>query len=294
MISPYRIQYVGNLFVDRLFDHYSKLAVFHQAHAIALLGNIGHPSSPRTADFLSYCVQHWKSVYWVPGPYELSTHFYGAVIARGKTYHYHLDLMRELCLKKGVHLVHQNIYYENNLRILGSTLWAPCHQGRVADKYAQIEFQSIYKTPSEPITPVNVAEWNNEDVNWITRELNNSKEPTLVLTHHLPHPSLLSTNASVQTLQRVGLEVNMLTSLFTPHVRLWLAGSSGSSAMTAFPSGTKAAVNSLYEYPMRTRHVRNAGFSPFETATVGGGPLPSMPFQSTVFYGPRLKTERLM
>lgn len=284
----YRIQYVGNLFVDRLYDHFSKLAVQAKTPNLALLGNIGHPTSPRTGEFLDYCTRNWEKVYWVPGPYELGTQFFNKAVAGG-TFHDNLDRMQALCAKKGIAMVHQNVYHDKGVRILGTTLWTPCHQGRVADKYSQIEFCTIMKTPRDPITPIDIAEMNVEDVDWLKQEILVSREPTVVLTHHLPHPSLLSTAASLQTLKRVGLEVNMLQHFMTPPVGLWLAGSSGSSATTRFQSGTVATVNSLYEYPMRTRHVKNPGFSAAEVASLGiEQKVNPSPFLTTVFYGPRL------
>ena len=285
---PYRIQYVGNLFVDRLYDHFTKLAVQAKCPNLALLGNIGHPTSPRTGEFLEYCARNWKKVYWVPGPYELGTHFFTKAVATG-TFHDNLDRMQTLCERKGISMLHQTTLYDNEVRILGATLWTPCHQGRVADKYSQTEFCTILKTPQAPITPIDIADMNVEDVHWLKQEILVSRVPTVVLTHHLPHPSLLSTAASLQTLKRVGLEVNMLEYLMAPPVGLWLAGSSGSTATTRFQSGTVAAVNSLYEYPMRTRHVKNPGFSPAEGISLGEAASPSSsPFSTTVFYGPRL------
>lgn len=277
----YRIQYVGNLFVDRLYDHFSKLALQARTQNLALLGNIGHPTSPRTGEFLEYCTYNWKKVYWVPGPYELGSHF-----STG-TFHDNLDRMRTLCEKKGISMLHQTAVNDNGIRILGATLWTPCEQGRVADKYSQPELCTILKTLRDPITPIDIADMNTEDVDWITRELLSSRDPTVVLTHHLPHPSLLSTAAPLQTLKRAGLEVNMLGHLMVPHVGLWLAGSSGSSATTQFKSGTLASVNSLYGYPLRTRHAKNPGFSPRTIATYGEEAI-NQPFSTTVWYGPHL------
>jgi hypothetical protein len=287
-MKPFRIQYVGNLFVDKLFDHFTKLVRPNRSPYLALCGNIGSPVSPTTVSFLEYCSDSWENVFWIPGPYELTQRKANGLLY----YRDNLERIQELAAKKRITLLHQGSVVVNDVRIMGTTLWTPCLPGRIERKYDQAEFQDIYKHDGA-VNPVDLAEWNQDDVQFLQRELLTAhEEPCVVLTHHLPHPALLSTQASITTLKRVGLETNLLGHLLKPPVRLWLAGSSGSAASCIFPNKVFASVNSLYEYPMRTRLVKNPGFDPLAYAEIGVHE--AFPFYATMFYGPRQKQQMLM
>lgn len=278
-MKPFRIQYVGNLFVDKLFDHYTKLVRPNSSPYLALLGNIGHPQSPQTISFLEYCANAWDRVFWVPGPYELTS----------KTRFTHcnmIDRMRDVCARKNITLLHHGSLQQDTVQILGTTLWTPCVPGRIDSKYSQPEFNEIHKH-NGLITAGDIGEWNAEDIGFLQEELlaKPTDDPVVVLTHHLPHPALLSTQSTLHTLKRVGLEVNHLPSLLRKPCRIWLSGAGGCSASALFPGQVFASVNSLYEYPMRSRLVKNPGFDP--TAYAELGVSEAFPFYATMYYGPR-------
>ena len=286
-MKPFRIQYVGNLFIDKLFDHFTKIVRPNESPYLALCGNIGHPSSPTTASFLDYCAGHWEKVFWIPGPYELGQRKTSGLVY----YRDNLDRMQELANKKKVIFLHQNSIKVNEVTVMGTTLWTPCHSDRIEAKYEQVEFQEIYKH-SGTVSPIDLAEWNEEDIAFLKQELTGTNDPCVVLTHHLPHPSLLSTQVSIPTLKRIGLETNFLAQLLRPPCRLWLSGASGSAASCIFPNEVFASVNSLYEYPMRSRLRKNPGYDPLAYAEIGVHE--AFPFYATMFNAPRQKQQMLM
>lgn len=65
-----RFQHMCNLFVDiaRKPLHLQKA---RGADVLMLLGNIGHPSSFATFEFLRGCSMIWPQTVWIPGAYEL-------------------------------------------------------------------------------------------------------------------------------------------------------------------------------------------------------------------------------
>ncbi len=289
MPPPFRIQYVGNLFVDMLHDHYSKLAHPGVAPYLALLGNIGNPYSPTTSNFLDYCSHYWKRVFWIPGPVEYGATFPGSRLARPE-FRDSLDQMRYLVSKrKNISILDQTIVSVENVKLVGTTLWTPCDPRRIHEKYSQLEFNSIRKG-GKFLTPLDIAEWNEEDVQFLRTEIPRCEDPTIVLTHHLPHPALLSATNPLSTLKRIGLEVNMLEHLLEPPCKYWLCGASGSSSAIYFPKGTMATTNSLYEFPFRSREVKNNGFDP--CAYVEIGKRERFPYEATYYLRPRTQVQK--
>ena len=289
MPSSFRIQYVGNLFVDMLYDHYSKLVRPGVAPYLALLGNIGNPYSPVTSNFIQYCSTYWKRVFWIPGPVEYGATFPGSKLLRPE-FRDSLDQMRLIASRhKGVSVLDQQTVMLDKVALVGATLWTPCDPRRIYDKYSQLEFNSIRKG-GKFLSPIDIAEWNEEDVQFLRSELNHKEDPTIVLTHHLPHPALLSTSIPLSTLKRIGLEVNTLTHLLEPPCRYWLCGSSGASSAIYFPKGTMATTNSLYEFPFRTREVKNPGFDAGAYVEIGRREV--FPYEATYYLRPRTQQQK--
>jgi hypothetical protein len=276
-MPPLRIQFVGNLFVDLSHEHFSKFVRPNRSLYLALLGNIGSPFSQRTHEFLDYCTQRWDRVFWIAGPHELG-HFPNTQPHR--TFRDNMDCMESKSEKwKNLSILNQTAVRINGLQLLGTTLWTPVNPYRVEDKYKQPEFTLIRKATSA-VSPVDLSDWHAEDVEFIRDKLNYDI-PTVVLSHHLPHPSLLSPTLSIQSWKRNGLEATNLSSLLKDPCKLWLSGASGGSAFALFPQSTVAMVNSLYEYPRKPNAMKNPFFNPEMYAEVDRLP----PFDYSVSHG---------
>lgn len=70
-MSPFRLQYASNLFVDLHKQKYDTL-VKPVTSKLALLGNIGRPHDAKTYHFLNYCSRNWDRVFWMSGSHELA------------------------------------------------------------------------------------------------------------------------------------------------------------------------------------------------------------------------------
>lgn len=256
-MPPFRIQFVGNLFVDLSHDHFSKFVRPNHSPYLALLGNIGNPLNPKTSHFLEYCNQHWDRVFWVAGPHELG-HTGGNGTHR--TFRDNMDAMEKIAEGKKVDVLTQNGRLIDGVQVIGASLWTPVSNHRVEEKYQQPEFTTIQKF-NRPLNPIDVAEWNAEDIAFLSSRLNDEK-PTVVLTHHLPHPSLFSPLLSVNAHKRIGLDAANVSSLLREPCKLWLSGASGGSSVGVFGSNTVAAVNSMFEFPKNPLADRNPFFSP--------------------------------
>jgi len=276
-MPPFRIQFVGNLFVDHSHEHFSKFVRPNHSSYLALLGNIGSPFRQRTHEFLDYCTQRWDRVFWIAGPHELG-HLSNPL--SHPSFRNNMDCMEEAATKwKNLCVLNQSGVNLDGLQILGTTLWTPVSPYRVEGKYKQPEFTLIRKALS-PITPMDLSDWHTEDIQFLEDKLQ-TEYPTVVLTNHLPHPSLLSPALSIPTWKRNGLEATNLSYLLKDPCKLWLSGSSGGSAFAVFSNQTLSMVNSLYEYPRRPKAMKNPAFSPELYAELNTIP----PFDYTVAHG---------
>ncbi len=276
-MPPLRIQFVGNLFVDLSHEYFNKFVRPNDSPYLALLGNIGSPFSQRTHEFLDYCTQRWDRVFWIAGPHELG---YVSNPLSYTSFRNNMDCMEEKSTKwKNLSILNQTGTTIQGVQILGTTLWTPVSPYRVEGKYNQPEFTTIRKAYN-PISPIDISEWHAEDVEYLRSKLSNG-HPTIILTHHLPHPSLLSPNLSIPTWKRNGLEATNLSFLLKDPCRFWLSGASGGSAFALFPNHTLAMVNSLYEYPRRPKAMKNPFFDPELYAEIDRIP----PFDYSVAHG---------
>jgi hypothetical protein len=276
-MPPFRIQFVGNLFVDLSYEHFSKFVRPNCSSALALLGNIGSPFSQRTHEFLEYCTQRWDRVFWIAGPHELG---YLSSSLSYPSFRTNMDRMEETSSKwKNLSVLNQTGDTIDGVKLLGTTLWTPVSPYRVEGKYNQPEFRLIHKS-TRPISPIDIADWHTEDVEFLREKLS-SDTPSVVLTHHLPHPSLLSPALGIPTWKRNGLEATNLSSLLQHPCKLWLSGASGGSAFGIFGNHTLAMVNSLYEYPKKPKAMKNPYFNPELYAELDRMP----PFHYSVVHG---------
>lgn len=276
-MPPVRIQFAGNLFVDLSHDHFSKFVRPNNSPYLALLGNVGSPFRQRTHEFLEYCTQRWDRVFWIAGPHELG---YFPSSVSYPSFRVNMDSMEEKCQKwQNLSVLNQTGTTIQGIQILGITLWTPVTPYRVEGKYNQPEFKYIRK-PSSTVTPLEVAEWHAEDVEFLRCKLN-TNTPTVVLSHHLPHPSLLSPSLSVQTWKRNGLEASNLSFLLKDPCKIWLSGASGGSSFAVFPKHTLAMVNSMYEYTYTPKNAKNPAFNPELYAEIDRLP----PFDYSVAHG---------
>lgn len=271
-MPPFRIQFAGNLFVDLSHDHFSKFVRPNNSPYLALLGNIGNPFIPKTLQFLDYCSKHWDRVFWIAGPHELG--YSGSPTPR-TTFRDNMDAMEKLTSGKNIDVLLQHGRFIDGVQILGASLWTPVSNHRVEGKYAQPEFTTIQKF-DRSLHPIDVMEWNAEDVAFLSSKLQDER-PTVILTHHLPHPSLFSPLLSVNAHKRIGMETTNLSSLLRDPCKLWLSGASGGSAVGVFGSNTVAVVNSMYEFPKHPSADRNPFYSPDLYAELNVSP--SLPYR---------------
>jgi hypothetical protein len=271
-MPPFRIQFAGNLFVDLSHEHFSKFVRPNNSPYLALLGNIGNPFIPKTTHFLEYCSQHWDRVFWIAGPHELG---HAGQSYSCTTFRDNMNAMESITKGKKIDVLTQHSTLVDGIQIVGASLWTPVSNHRVEEKYKQPELTTIQKF-NQSLSSVDIAEWNVEDISYLSSKLSND-QPTVVLTHHLPHPSLFSPLLSIKAHKRIGLETTNVSSLLREPCKLWLSGASGGSAIGIFGTNTVAVVNSMYEFPKHPSADKNPLYNPELYAEINVAP--SLPYR---------------
>jgi hypothetical protein len=193
-------------------------------------------------DFLTECSTKWKSVILVAGNHE----YYQSVRGK-KTVEEIQRLLDEGCKALGnVHFLNKNSLEIDGVRFLGTTLWSqiPVKSMRTVSSsmndYRKIFTQrgDLHYSKRHPggwntLTVDLTVLWHDDQVAWLEEEIPKSTLPTVIVTHHAPHPNHLTdkdepTNPAYAT---------DLTRLMKSPVVCWISGHTH-KAISFIPEGT--------------------------------------------------------
>jgi hypothetical protein len=283
---PFKLQYASNLFVDTCQKPFKSL-LKPAAPSLALLGNIGRPESPKTYHFLKFCASNWDTVFWIPGPHELSNTKNTRIPYDEKTKKA-IVLAKEI---KGVQFMasQEAVFHTDRVVILGSPVWTPLKQ----DLDDQPEFQSIYTSVDEagpiPLCRHVRNQLHKSDRIFLTERslFWNIVHPNVnlvYLTHSLPTPHLLRMPVTNKEWNRSAMDSWTASLEFEP--RAWLGGATASTqniSLGPYPdSQTLCAVNGLFTYPLS--QYENPTYNPECVMEIE----PRAPFKNKSFFLPKL------
>ena len=253
-LRRFRIQYASNLFVDKAPIAFDKLVTpVPRTNVLALLGNIGRPSSKKTHKFLEYCTAHWNKVLWIMGPHELSS----TGQQDAQLYYQKADTTLTLAneFSGGITVLNHTEYHshESNITIAGASLWSPNKKIMPNEPEFRDIFTATWEKQITPMKPETYIKWNKEDIEYFetTKKYWNTmkhKRNLVFLSHHLPLPCLYSKSLSRSTYDRMMLDTNTLNNMMGEPIGYWLGGATGSCTSGMF-NNTFCAVNSCFEYP---------------------------------------------
>lgn len=250
-MPPFRLQYASNLFVDMYEQQFSKLVKPNAPH-LALLGNIGRPESPKTYHFLNYCTKYFDTVYWVPGPHELSNPRGGRMTVLEKNKN--LYALSKSLPKVSILDSKEAVFHTQRVVLLGTPLWSKVNLPRKG----QPEFDSIYTSVDEagPI-PLNNSLRNNlhkEDLRFLRERslfwsIVHPEVNIIHLTQTLPTPRLYKNQMHPSEQSWARMNMDCVRASMGPPVRAWLGGAAAITACTN--EEVLCAVNGLHEYPLK-------------------------------------------
>ena len=180
-----RIQYASDLHLE----HFDKVAfqpiLKPVAPVLALVGDLGQPGRRAYRDLMHYCSRNWTKVFVVAGNHEL--------------YHHEKTADQLMAECKAITDGFPNVHFMNRTRteyegvtFLGATLWTNLTSHEDLAQAYMNDFRQIRTAPDQLLVPADVTAWHIRDRKWIQSELETCKNPTVILTHHLPLRDLIA------------------------------------------------------------------------------------------------------
>lgn len=201
-----KIQYISDLHLEHHKNNnvFSRIKKLQDCENICVLGDIGYPHSQIYQDFMTYCSENWKNVFWLLGNHcyhhkpktEIKTmseiEEYVKQICPKNVYFMNNDY---LFLNKQTNKVSKYIDQESNdyIKIIGSTLWSNVddYTASKLNDYSKIYYENVVNDfkinmfrKLKPEMTRNFFESSKEFI------LNEIKEEIscIIITHHGTHP----------------------------------------------------------------------------------------------------------
>jgi hypothetical protein len=208
-VAPFRLQYLSDLHLEKT-GTFPRLPV--RAPYLALLGDIGDPTSPTYRDFLEYCSDRFRQVFVLMGNHECYDRSYVSATRA----------ISDVCESR------PNLIYLNRcLRevdgylLLGATLWSEINPLTALHLR---DFTRIHRSNGALITYEDYRRWHYLDRSWLERVIPNCHHPIIVLTHHLPSMSLIAKKYEAYPYNDAF--ATSLVHLIQDPVKAWLCGHS--------------------------------------------------------------------
>ena len=183
----FRLQYASDLHLEiNLIKDFTKI-VKPIAPFLALVGDIGHISTPSYKPFFDYVSNEFEQVYYVPGNHEYYSPPKNNKSDQFQTLYQLNHQMKNLCDSyKNIHYLYRNSVKLNefNVGIIGSPLWTPYFSSK-----------QIFVGPNIHLHPEYANHLHQLDITYIDdrcRKFKNTNTKTIILTHFLPSFSLIS------------------------------------------------------------------------------------------------------
>lgn len=150
-----------------------------------LLGDIGMINCKENESdlrlFLTLLSGQFLKVYYLPGNHEF----------HGKTLTKSIEKLESICLDCNVQLLNNSTIQLFGYKIIASTLWTiidPEYEKEIKSEIP--DYHEIYirtqKGGNRKLRPSDVSELCRKNIDWISKEMKNSTEPVIILTHHAP------------------------------------------------------------------------------------------------------------
>lgn len=147
-----------------------------------LAGDIGKPGSKEYLNILNHSSNNWKKIFLISGNHEFYKSNYNDTV---KT------IIENVKQFPNIYFLNKNnkILDEYNINILGCTLWSKIEENYFDDIKNSINDYHMIRDPENNYTKIDpnyTNKWHQIELDWLEKELNESKYKNIVMTHHAP------------------------------------------------------------------------------------------------------------
>ena len=204
-----KIQYISDLHLEHHKNNnvFSRIKKLPGCENICVLGDIGYPESQIYQDFMTYCSNNWKNVFWVMGNHE----FYHKPKTDIKTMSEIEEYVKQIC-PKNVYFMNNDYLYLNKqinkvsefmdpefhtddyIKIIGSTLWSNINDFTASNLndyykiYAHRVVNDFGVDMFRKLKPEMTKVMFQSSRKFILEEIKNDDVKSLIITHHGTHP----------------------------------------------------------------------------------------------------------
>lgn len=255
----FRLQYASDLHLElNKINDFSKI-IKPIAPFLALVGDIGHISTPSYKPFFDYVSKEFEQVYYVPGNHEYKSFPKSNNSENYKTLYQLNYQMKKFCDSyNNIHYLYRNsIKLDNfNVGIIGSSLWTPYFSSKQI--YVGIE-TNLCQQYSNHLHQLDLTYINEK-----CQMFKNTNTKLIVLTHFLPSFSLISNKYKNMYINKIASDCDFL---FDFPIDYWIYGHSHQSAHT-FINKTMCISNPYgYRYQYLINGFCNQMFIEFKLST---------------------------
>ena len=197
-----------------------------RAPIIALLGDIGRPFSRVYYRLLKDLSKRFRSVLVIAGNHE----FYSSRHRKLTITEIRAKLEEVTSHFDNVHYLENQSMVLDGVRFLGCTLWTNIPEDMWKDARKKMnDYRMCYIDRYEeinigvPLSPTHTTFWHEESVRWLIREIDLSREPVVILSHHCPYTHETSSAEYLANPLNCCYSTNLVR-LFRKPVVAWLYG----------------------------------------------------------------------
>ncbi len=234
-----RVQYASDLHLETVGNEPYSSILIPSAHILVLTGDICPVENSIYASFLRWCSQNWGFVLVVAGNHEYFCEHVPRTIPEidAEIHKIVNQLPNVIFLQDGDSIV------INGQRFVGTTLWSKIDSGlwNSTELLKKGDYTHTGVPPGRVSTPADIVALHTQQKARLESAIAASKEPVIVITHHLPTYNLVSPEFKQHPL--LSTYVSNLDYMITPNIRAWICGHSHTSRNWRSPSGTICTLN---------------------------------------------------
>jgi predicted phosphodiesterase len=195
---------------------------------LILAGDIGNPTTAyfQYFRFLELCKSINKNIFLISGNHEYYESNYNMEDIENK--------IRKMCIEIGITFLQNESILHNGIRFIGSTLWSLVEKQAfkdIGDSYYKV-FRSHIEYSEKFI----------DSLKFLRKTLLESKEPCIVITHHVPTEKVIHTRYRGDNLSSA-FYTDIVYSLNLKKCRYWFCGHTHETAKLRLSSGAFIIVN---------------------------------------------------
>ena len=179
---------------------------------LVLAGDIGTPYKKHYRKCLEHVNKHFKKTFLLAGNHE----FYGNVYTVEEIYRMIEELVKEF---PNIVFLQNSSYVYEGYRFIGTILWS-----HIENPTKTINDTEMIKD----LTVEKYQEYHKECIDYLTKEVEESVEPVLILTHHMPSYDLIDSIYKTDTMkpynQWFATDMNSFLEKQKEKIKAWIYG----------------------------------------------------------------------